>query len=149
MAFILSDLEYKTAKQTFSKLSSQLIKRGQKYKRDGIGRKERKRLMTPDLRNLKAARRDLAAYENLKAGKLPKNLEFIALGRQLVCLRIANGLSQVQLAAQLGEESRKIDSDERNDYKSASVAYVQRVMSALNARVRLSAKLHKQSRKAK
>lgn len=150
MSFILTDSEYELAKRSFSKLSSQLVKQSQKFKRDGVGRKERKRLMTPDMRKLKAARRDLALYEDLKDGKLPKNLEFIGLGRQLVYLRIANGLSQVELAAQLGEEARKVDSDERTEYQSASVAYVQRVLSALIARVRLTAKLPnplKQSKK--
>ncbi|MBX9770007.1 MAG: hypothetical protein K2X29_01470 [Candidatus Obscuribacterales bacterium] len=149
MSFILTDSEYELAKRSFSKLSSQLVKQSQKFKRDGVGRKERKRLMTPDMRKLKAARRDLALYEDLKDGKLPKNLEFIGLGRQLVYLRIANGLSQVELAAQLGEEARKVDSDERTEYQSASVAYVQRVLSALRARVRLTAKLPNPSKQSK
>lgn len=149
MSFILTDSEYELAKRSFSKLSSQLVKQSQKFKRDGVGRKERKRLMTPDMRKLKAARRDLALYEDLKDGKLPKNLEFIGLGRQLVYLRIANGLTQVELAAQLGEEARKVDSDERTEYQSASIAYVQRVISALSARARLTAKLPKPAQHSK
>lgn len=94
--------------------------------------------MNPDMRMFKAAKHDLAVYENLKAGKLPKNLEFVTLGRQIVSLRIAAGLSQVQLAAVLGEEARKIDHDERNDYQSVTLAYAQRVLSALKLQVRLT-----------
>jgi hypothetical protein len=141
MSFILSDSEYKTAKRNLSKLTSQLLKQSHKYKQKGFGRKERKRLMNPDMRQLKAARREIAVYEQLIEGKLPRHLEFISIGKQLIYLRIANGLSQVDLAAMLGEEARKIDSDERTEYQHVTVAYLQRVIGVFKARVRLSAKL--------
>ncbi|MBX9879858.1 MAG: hypothetical protein K2Y22_15480 [Candidatus Obscuribacterales bacterium] len=147
MSFILTDSEYLAAKRELTKLSSQVIKQSQKYKRDGINRKERKRLMTPDMRKLKTARKDIAVYEQLKEGKLPKLFEFVGLGQQLVCLRIAHGLSQVDLAALLGEEARKIQSDEQTAYQNVTVAYMQRVMGALNAKARLSAKPPKKSKK--
>jgi hypothetical protein len=144
MSFILTDQESETAKRRLAKLSGQLSKKSQKLKQSGVDRKERKRLMHADKRQLKTTKQELAVYETLKSGNLPKNLEFIGLGRQLVYLRIASSLSQVDLAAQLGEEARKVDYDERNDYKNATVAYAQRVLSALKARVRLAAKTPKQ-----
>lgn len=147
MSFILSDWEYKTAKRKLSQLTSQLLKKSQKYKRDGLGRKERKRLMIPDIRQLKAARKEIAAYEQLVDGKLPRHFEFINIGKQLIYLRIANGLSQVDLAAKLGEEARKIDSDERTEYQHVTVAYIQRVIGVLNARIRMSAKIPSKPKK--
>lgn len=136
MAFILTDAEYETAKKNAWRLSSQLVKKSKQYKKGGVGRKERRRLMHSEIRNFKTLKRNIAVYENLTAGKLPKNFELASLGRQLVLLRIAGGLSQVDLAAQLSEEARKIDSDERTDYQHATVSYAQRVLSALKAKVR-------------
>jgi DNA-directed RNA polymerase specialized sigma subunit len=74
-------------------------------------------------------------YENVRR----RNFEVIGrltqIGRLLIALRIANGLSQKELADRLSVSEAVVSRDERNEYHAISVERAQRVLDALQAAV--------------
>src|SRR6266852_2995772 len=74
-------------------------------------------------------------YENVRR----RNFEVIGrltqIGRLLIALRIANGLSQKDLADRLGVSEAVVSRDERNEYHAISVERAQRILDALQAAI--------------
>jgi transcriptional regulator with XRE-family HTH domain len=69
----------------------------------------------------RARRRDFASIRNLGA-----------IGQLLIALRVANGLSQKQLAERLGVSEAQVSRDERNGYRGITLERAQRILEALN-----------------
>ena len=65
-------------------------------------------------------RRDFGVLQNLSA-----------LGTTLIALRIANGLSQKELADRLGVSEAQVSRDERNEYHGITIERAQRVLDAM------------------
>ena len=65
-------------------------------------------------------RRDFGLLENLSA-----------LGTTLIALRIANGLSQKELADRLGVSEAQVSRDERNEYHGITIERAQRILDAM------------------
>ena len=78
---------------------------------------------------------ELREYEFLKAGKFPLDeLNVVAeLATVLIKARIAQGLSQKDLAERLGLQEQQIQRYEATDYASASLTRIKEVVSALGA----------------
>ena len=78
---------------------------------------------------------ELCEYESLKAGKFPMDeLSVVAeLPIVLIKARIAQGLSQKDLAERLGLQEQQIQRYEATDYASASLSRIKEVVSALGA----------------
>ena len=79
--------------------------------------------------------RELREYESLKAGgfELDGLSVFAELATFLIKARIAQGLSQKDLAERLGLKQQQIQRYEATDYASASLARIKEVASALGA----------------
>ena len=79
--------------------------------------------------------RELREYESLKAGKFPMDgLSVVAeLPTVLIKARIAQGLSQKDLAERLGLKEQQIQRYEATGYASASLTRIKEVVSALGA----------------
>ncbi len=65
-------------------------------------------------------RRDFEAIDNLSA-----------IGTLLIALRIANGLSQKELADRLVVSEAQVSRDERNEYHGVTVERAQRILDAM------------------
>ncbi len=76
---------------------------------------------------------ELREYESLKAGEFqPDGLKAVAeLSTALIKARIAQGLSQKDLAERLGLKEQQIQRYEATDYASASLARIREVVRAL------------------
>ena len=76
---------------------------------------------------------ELREYESLKAGKFPTDeLSVVAeLATVLIKARVAQGLSQRDLAERLGLKEQQIQRYEATDYASASLTRIKEVVSAL------------------
>ena len=59
------------------------------------------------------------------------------MGRTLIALRVANGLSQRELAERLGVSEAQISRDERNEYHGITVERAQRVLDAMGEALRM------------
>lgn len=77
---------------------------------------------------------DLSQYDTLRAGKMPAHdlSQFEQIPSALIQARIAQGLTQEQLAERLSLQPQQIQRYESTDYQSASLARVAEVIRALN-----------------
>ena len=78
---------------------------------------------------------ELAEYESLKAGKFSiGELNVVTdLATMLIKARVAQGLSQKDLAERLGLKEQQIQRYEATEYTSASLARIKEVVGALGA----------------
>ncbi len=60
------------------------------------------------------------------------------VGRLLIAGRIANGLSQKDLAERLGVAEAQVSRDERNEYHGITVDRAQRIFDALNEKISMT-----------
>lgn len=78
---------------------------------------------------------EVQCYERLKRGDLGEMVNLHGLGRTLVALRIAKGLSQRELSVRLGVHESQVSRDERNEYHGVTVERASRILDAINVRL--------------
>lgn len=78
---------------------------------------------------------EVAWYESVRRRDFPPMLRLSDIGRLLIALRIANNLSQRELASRLGVSEAQVSRDERNEYHGITIERAQRVLDALHERV--------------
>jgi ribosome-binding protein aMBF1 (putative translation factor) len=99
--------------------------------RMGLKRDEIKRAMDP-LRSFSLQlEEEVEGYERLKRGELGELDNLHGLGRTLVALRIALGLTQRELAERLDVNESQVSRDERNEYHGVTVDRASRILDAL------------------
>ena len=85
-------------------------------------------------------------YERVKRGDFGAISSLKQIGRILIALRIANSLSQKDLADKMGVEQTQISRDERNEYHGISVDRAQKILDLLNGHVDLKVLMDQQYR---
>jgi ribosome-binding protein aMBF1 (putative translation factor) len=97
----------------------------------GLSPEEIDHAMQP-LRSFQAQlQEEVAWYESVRSGTLPPIRRLTDLGRLLTALRIAQGLTQRQLAEQLNVAESVVSRDERNEYHGITIERAQRILDAL------------------
>lgn len=71
---------------------------------------------------------EVESYERLKRGDVGEITNLHGLGRTLVALRIALGLTQRDLAERLGVHESQVSRDERNEYHGITVQRASRIL---------------------
>jgi len=79
---------------------------------------------------------EVESYERLKRGDLDELLNLHGLGRMLIGLRIALGLSQREFASRLGVNETQVSRDERNEYHGITVERATAILDALGVHMR-------------
>ena len=74
-------------------------------------------------------------YERVRRRDFEAIQSLAAIGRLLIAARIANGLSQKELADRLGVSEAQVSRDERNEYHGVTVERAQRILEALGETV--------------
>lgn len=78
-------------------------------------------------------REEVESYERLRQGIVEEVHNLHGLGRVLIGLRIARGISQKDLAERLGVHESQVSRDERNEYHGMTVERASRILDALGA----------------
>lgn len=78
----------------------------------------------------------MQSYERLKRADVRELLNLHGLGRSLVALRIARGLTQRQLAGRLGIHESQVSCDERNEYHGIIVERANPSLDAMGVQLR-------------
>lgn len=78
---------------------------------------------------------EVAWYERVKRHDFEILNDLTSIGRLLIALRIAQGMSQRELALRLGVSEAVLSRDERNEYHGVGVEKAQRILDALGARL--------------
>lgn len=88
---------------------------------------------------------EVDAYEHMRRGDLGMVRDLTNIGRILIGLRIASGMTQKALADKLDVSESVVSRDERNEYHGISIERAQRIIDALNGSVSLKVKAKRKS----
>lgn len=133
---IRNEVEYQEAVKRLKEESARYEAHEAELARMGLKPEEIKRAMDP-LRSFNLQlEEEVEAYERLKRGDLGELDNLHGLGRTLVALRIALGLTQRQLAERLSVNESQISRDERNEYQGVTVERASRILDALGVTLR-------------
>ena len=83
----------------------------------------------------------IAVYEATRRGEIEPASAFVSLGRQLIALRLASGLSQKELAERLSVSEAQVSRDENDEYYNVAPEKAQRVLEALGGKVEIRVEL--------
>lgn len=105
----------------------------QKEKLEGLGLSEEEvgRALEPMLSFRAQLEEEVEWYERVRRRDFGIIRDLSAVGTLLIAMRIANGLSQKELAERLGVSEAQVSRDERNEYHGITVDRVQRVLDAM------------------
>jgi ribosome-binding protein aMBF1 (putative translation factor) len=102
----------------------------------GLSKQEIKRVLDPVRSFHEQLQEEVASYERLKRGDFDELHNFAGVGRLLVALRIAKGVTQRDLAERLRVHESQVSRDERNEYHGVTLERANRVLDALGVDVR-------------
>lgn len=133
---IRSETEYREAVKRIREEEKRLDAQRAKLQEMDLGRAEIKRAMDPLFSFHEQLKEEIESYERLKRGQFDEIRNFAGLGRLLIAVRIAQGISQRELAERLGVHETQVSRDERNEYHGITVERANRILEALGAEVR-------------
>jgi DNA-binding XRE family transcriptional regulator len=99
------------------------------------------RVLAPALSFHAQLQDEVEAYEKMRRGEVAPIQSLAHIGRMLIGMRIALGVSQRDLAKRLEVSETQVSRDERNDYHGISVERAQRIIDALRGRVTVEAEI--------
>ena len=79
---------------------------------------------------------EVEAYERLARGEFGEFSNLRGIGTLLIALRIAQKLSQRELAQRLGVHESQVSRDERNEYHAITIERASRILDAMNVELR-------------
>jgi DNA-binding XRE family transcriptional regulator len=138
---IRNEAEYQEAVRRLGAEKGRLDEHKARLQTMGLSPAEVKRALDP-LRSFQAQlAEEIEVYERLRRGDVDCLLNLHGLGRSLVTLRIARGITQRELAERLGVHESQVSRDERNDYHGITVERAARVLEALKVKMASSFEL--------
>lgn len=132
---IRNESEYQEAVGRLAEEKSRLDEQLARLKESGLGEKEIKRVMDPVRSFHEQLQEEVTSYERLKRGEFDGLVNLHGLGSLLVSLRIAQGISQRELAARLGVHESQVSRDERNEYHGITLDRASKILEVLKARL--------------
>lgn len=132
---IRSETEYREAVKRIGEEAARLKDQELRLAELGLSREEIKRVTDPMRSFHEQLKEEVASYERLRRGEFQELRNFEAVGQLLVGLRLAQGISQRELAERLGVHESQVSRDERNEYHGITVERAQRVLEALGVEV--------------
>ena len=95
------------------------------------------RAMQPIFSFHKQLEEEMETYEQMRRGELPTLHALSDIGRWLIGVRIARGLSQKELSELLGVSEAQISRDERNEYHGMSLDRAQTMLNNMGVQYRI------------
>ena len=135
---IRNETEYKEAVHRLEEEELRLGEYRRRLEDEGLDGAGIKRALDPLRSFHEQLREEVEYYERLKRGDLGVILNLHGLGRLLVGLRIALGLTQKELAQRLECHETQVSRDERNEYHGVTLERASRILDAMGVRLRSS-----------
>jgi DNA-directed RNA polymerase specialized sigma subunit len=129
---IRSEKEYREAVERLRQDEEVLALQKKKLEELGLSEEEVRRALEPMLSFRAQLEEEVEWYERVRRRDFGIIRDLSAVGTLLIALRIANGLSQRELAEKLGVSEAQVSRDERNEYHGITVDRAQRVLDAMN-----------------
>ncbi|SPF50775.1 conserved hypothetical protein [Candidatus Sulfopaludibacter sp. SbA4] len=132
---IRNETEYQEASARLAEERNRLADRRSRLKEAGLGDEEIKRVIDPMESFHLQLQEEVESYERLKRGEFEELDNLRGFGHLLISLRIAQGMSQRELARRLGVHESQVSRDERNEYHGITLERTIKILDALNARL--------------
>jgi DNA-directed RNA polymerase specialized sigma subunit len=129
---IRSEKEYREAVERLRQDEEVLALQKDKLEGLGLSEVEVRRALEPMLSFRAQLEEEVEWYERVRRRDFGIIRDLSAVGTLLIALRIANGLSQRELAEKLGVSESQVSRDERNEYHGITVDRAQKVLDAMN-----------------
>lgn len=128
---IRSEAEYKEALRRLQQDREIAAKQRETLRAAQLTPEEVERAMEPLLSFQAQLSEEIAWYENVRRRNFTPIARLTQIGRLLIALRLANGLTQRELAERLGVSEAVVSRDERNEYHGITIERAQRILDAL------------------
>ena len=132
---IRNETEYQEASARLSDERKRLADHRTRLKEAGLSDEEIKRVIDPMESFHLQLKEEVESYERLKRGEFQELENFRGFGHLLISLRIAQGISQRELAKRLNVHESQVSRDERNEYFGITLERAVRILDALNVRL--------------
>jgi DNA-directed RNA polymerase specialized sigma subunit len=133
---IRTESEYQEAVARLKEEQGRLDEQRKLLKASGLSPKQIKRAVDPMESFHLQLVEEVESYERLKRGEFEEIQNLRGIGRLLIGLRIAQSLSQRELADRLGVNESQVSRDERNEYHGITLERAAKILDALHADVR-------------
>ncbi len=119
---IRNENEHKDAVRRLGEQEERLKQQAAQLKQTKLSKDAIKRVLDPVRSFHEQTKDEVASYERLKRGEFDELQNFSGIGRLLIALRIAKGLTQRELAERLEVSEMQVSRDERNEYHGVTRA---------------------------
>ena len=133
---IRNETEYQEASERLAQERQRLVEHKARLKTAGLSEDEIKRVIDPFESFHLQLKEEVESYEKLKRGEFDELDNLRGLGHLLISIRIAQGLSQRDLAKKLNVHESQVSRDERNEYFGITLERAIRLLDALNVKLR-------------
>lgn len=128
---IRSEREYQEMVRRLEQDREVLRQQRERLQRLGLSEEDVNLAMEPAVSFHEQLKEEVAYYEQIRRGDFNALTNLTDVGRLLIGLRIAKGLSQKDLADKLGVSEAQVSRDERNEYHGITVERVQRILDSM------------------
>jgi DNA-directed RNA polymerase specialized sigma subunit len=128
---IRNEREYKKALSRLEQDGEVIAAQRRMLVERGLSREEVERALGPILSFNAQLEEEVEWYERVRRRDFEVIDNLSAIGTLLIALRIANGLSQRELAERLEVSEAQVSRDERNEYHGVTVERAQRILDAM------------------
>jgi len=132
---IRNEAEYQHASARLMEERNRLNEHRARLKGAGMTDEEIKRVVDPMESFHLQLKEEVESYERLKRGEFDEIENLRGLGQLLISVRIAQGMSQRELARRLDVHESQVSRDERNEYFGITLERAVKVLDALNVRL--------------
>jgi hypothetical protein len=133
---IRNETEYREAVNRVTEEEQRLAEQEKHLASTNLSKAEIKRAMDPLRSFHEQLKEEVESYERLKRGDFGEVHNFEGVGRLLIALRIAQGLTQRELAERLEGHESQVSRDERNEYHGITMERAGRILAALGVELR-------------
>jgi ribosome-binding protein aMBF1 (putative translation factor) len=133
---IRNEAEYQEASKRLAEEILRFDEHRLRLKQSGLSDVEIRRVIDPLESFHLQLKEEVEAYERLKRGEFEELDNLRGLGHLLITSRIAQGLSQRELARRLNVHESQISRDERNEYFGITLERAAKILDALGVRLR-------------
>lgn len=134
---IKTDAAYNIALQQLQRDREAIAKRERRLKEQGHSKDQIARAMAPQYTLYEQLKDEVQWYEMARRGDVQVATNFQSVGRLLIALRIASGMSQRELAEALGVDESQISRDEKNEYHGITVTRADEIMNTLKGKLEI------------
>ena len=132
---IRNETEYQEASVRLAEERNRLADHRARLKEVGLNDEEIKRVIDPMESFHLQLQEEVESYERLKRGEFEDLDNLRGLGHLLISVRIAQGISQRELANRLKVHESQVSRDERNEYFGITLERAVKILDALDVRL--------------